>query len=647
MLWGAPAFMDSQKIENLLNLSLNATEEEREKSESLNVGYNRDERTWEVIVKYHGDISRIADEVVKVEELLAGYAIIRLPQSLVVSLAEIEEIEYIEKPKRLFYNVTDAINSSCFLPVTVRPPYLTGQGVIVAVIDSGIDYMHEDFRNTDGSSRILYLWDQTLQAESVNAGIPAESGYAGTAAPPAGFYDGVEFDKERIDAALAAGSTQEAYRIVPSRDISGHGTAVAGIAAGNGSDSSGQYSGAAPKSEMIIVKLGNPQPDSFPRTTELMRALTYCVRKAIALTRPVAINISFGNTYGAHNGNSLLERFIDNVSEVGRTVICVGSGNEGASLGHASGVAFQTTQVELSIAEYERNVSVQLWKNYVDRYHITLTAPSGREEEIDTLSIGTRRIVMENTEILMYIGDALPYSVNQELYFDFLPLGEMTYVNAGIWTFRLAPISVVTGNYSFYLPSAAVRSTRTAFYRPSPDVTLTIPSTAGRVVTVGAYNSNYNAYADFSGRGYIYSQGYIQSSAGNSAAGNVSGNTFDGASGGNAVRMQRTNVGNIGNREGIWLTKPDLVAPGVGIMTARTGGGYEARTGTSFATPFVTGASALLMEWGIVKGNDPYLYGEKVKAYLQRGAKQLPGFTEYPNAQVGYGALCVKNSLPG
>ena len=129
--------MDSQKIENLLNLSLNATEEEREKSETLNVGYNVAERTWEVIVKYHGNISRLADDLIQVEELIAGYAIIKLPQSLIPSLAEIEEIEYIEKPKRLFTEMMEAISVSCFLPVTAREPYLTGQGVLVAVIDSG------------------------------------------------------------------------------------------------------------------------------------------------------------------------------------------------------------------------------------------------------------------------------------------------------------------------------------------------------------------------------------------------------------------------------------------------------------------------------------------------------------------------------
>ncbi len=611
--------MDSQKIENLLNLSLHATQEEREKSQNLNVGYNSSERTWEVIVKYHGDIARLADGLVLVEELLAGYAIIRLPQSLLSSLADIEEIEYIEKPKRLFFDETEAKSISCFLPVTMREPYLSGAGTIVAVVDSGIDYMHRDFRNADGSSRILYLWDQTLQPARVNAQAPEGSVYAkeGAAAPPDGFFEGVEFDKARIDAALREKDAQTAYRIVPSYDVSGHGTAVAGIAAGNGNDSNGQYKGAAPECGIIAVKLGMPQPDSFPRTTELMRALTYCVRKAIALTKPVAINISFGNTYGAHNGTSLLERFIDNLSEAGRTAICVGSGNEGASLGHAAGTAFEEKRIELSVAEYERSVSVQLWKNYVDRYRIRLIAPSGQEELIDTSKAGTKRLSVEHTEILLYIGEALPYSVNQELYFDFLPVGEAPYINAGIWTFLLEPIHVVTGNYSFYLPSAAVRNAQTIFYRPSPNVTLTIPSTAGKVITVGAYNSDYDAYADFSGRGYVYAR---------------SGNVREPGAGG---------------RQGVWLSKPDLAAPGVGIIAARAGGGYEAHTGTSFATPFVTGAAALLMEWGIVKGNDPYLYGEKVKAYLQRGARQLPGFADYPNAQVGYGALCVKDSLPG
>ena len=94
-------------------------------------------------------------------------------------------------------------------------------------------------------------------------------------------------------------------------------------------------------------------------------------------------------------------------------------------------------------------------------------------------------------------------------------------------------------------------------------------------------------------------------------------------------------------------TKPDLAAPGVNIVTARAGGGHGAYTGTSFAVPLVTGAAALLMEWGIVRGNDPYLYGEKLKAFLQRGARRVRGEEALPNSRVGYGAMCVEDSLPG
>ena len=152
-----------------------------------------------------------------------------------------------------------------------------------------------------------------------------------------------------------------------------------------------------------------------------------------------------------------------------------------------------------------------------------------------------------------------------------------------------------------WLPGGGILSRATRFSNPTPDITLTIPGAAADVITVGAYDSRYLTYADFSGRGY-------------------------------------TRVTN--------QVKPDLAAPGVGIETVQAGGGYGPMTGTSFAAPFVSGAAALMMEWGIIRGNDPYLYGEKLKAYLRRGARPLPGFSVYPNPQVGYGALCVRDSLP-
>ena len=384
-----------------------------------------------------------------------------------------------------------------------------------------------------------------------------------------------------------------------------------------------------------------------------MRALTYTVNKAIELKMPVAINLSFGNTYGAHNGTSLLERFLDNVSEIGRSVVCVGSGNEGASGGHVSGsvavtgqhgseamagqagvpggditrygssgygltgtlnqvdgsVKTNTTRVELNVGGYETGLNVQLWKEYTDRYRVSMISPGGDSLIVDTDRPGQQTYILGQTRILLYNGEPAPYLTSQEIYFDFLPTESNRYLESGVWTFLLEPVETITGNYTFYLPSGTARSANTRFARTTPDVTLTIPSTASKVITVGAYDPVYEAYADFSGRGYLYQE-------------RVNSRTSDS------------------------FVKPDLVAPGVGVVAPDRNGGYAAVTGTSFATPFVTGAAALLMQWGIVMGNDPYLYGEKVKAYLRKGAKPIRGETEYPNARVGYGAICVENSLP-
>lgn len=588
--------MDSQKIENLLNLSLNATMEERDKSLILNVGFDEVDRTWELIVKYHGDLEKIASEAIRVEVLAAGYAIVTLPESLIQAFTALDEVEYIEKPKSLFFSENNAKAASCISPVTNNEPFLSGKGTIVAVIDSGIDYINMDFRNSDGTTRILSLWDQTIAPD-------AEKGWRS----PQGFSMGVEFTKEQIDEALRQPTVQETYVRVPSRDGSGHGTAVTGIAAGNGTLSGGLYKGVAVESNLMIVKLGIPVLGFFPRTTELMRALAYVVRKSVEYNMPIAINLSFGNTYGAHDGTSLLERYIDNISEIGKNVICVGSGNEGNVSGHVSGVLKEKTTIELAISNYELTLSVQIWKNYNDNFNITIASPSGKSFLIPLHESGTHREVMDHTQLLIYVGEPTPYSVKQEIFIDFIPVN--TYIGDGVWGFIMEPVDISQGDYNFYLPSQSARNITTGFYAPAADTTLTIPSTAGKVITIGAYNSNLQAYADFSGRGYVL---------------------IDERSGSRKVSS----------------VKPDIVAPGVNIMTTSASGGYDAVTGTSFATPFVTGSASLMMEWGIVIGNDPYLYGEKVKAYLIKGARRIPGFVQWPNAQMGWGTLCVKDSLP-
>lgn len=487
---------------------------------------------------------------------------------------------------------------SCITQVTQQEPYLTGENVIVAVLDSGIDYFLPEFRDAAGQTRILAIWDQTQQPD-------VQQGKQ----PPSGYQEGVLYTREMINEALALGR-ENGQKQVPVFDLSGHGTAVAGVAAGT-------TMGIASKADLLIIRLGNPQANSFPRTTQLMRGINYAVNLGVTLNRPVAINISFGNTYGDHQGNSLLERFIDNASEVGRSVIVVGSGNEGVSGGHTAGIIQrESRKVELAVANYEIGLSIQLWKFYQDVFNLVITSPGGEKTtlELSTLrEAQAQRHTLEQTQLLCYLGKPLPYNVQQEIFIDMIPSG--SYINSGVWRIELVPVSLVTGEYRFYLPGYAARTAATGFFLPTPDMTITIPSTARRAVTVGAYDRARRSYADFSGRGYVY---YYH----------------DG----------RTDTA--GGQQIIAEVKPDLTAPGVDITVPVPNGGYEQVSGTSFATPFVTGAAALLMEWGIVRGNDRFLYGERLKANLIRGARHLPVSPKYPNPSLGWGTLCVRDSLP-
>lgn len=500
---------------------------------------------------------------------------------------------------------------SCVTQVTQQEPYLTGEKVIIAILDSGIDYFLPEFRGADGKTRILAIWDQTGRPDEGQGKMP-----------PPGYREGVLYTREMINEALALGR-EGGQGLVPVFDVSGHGTAVAGVAAGTGP-------GVAPGAELLIIKLGSPQADSFPRTTQLMRGINYAVNLGVELGSPVAVNLSFGNTYGDHQGNSLLERFIDNASEIGRSVIVVGSGNEGASGGHTAGVLQKDSRtVELAVGDYETGLSIQLWKYYQDVFDLVIISPGGERTTLELSGIKdaqAARRTLEQTQLLCYLGKPLPYNVQQEIFIDMIPIG--SYLNSGVWRIELQPVSLVTGEYRFYLPGYAARNAATRFFLPTPDMTITIPSTARRAVTVGAYDVARRSYADFSGRGYVYSYS-------------------DGRTEASRTYSSRAEMSQTGGGQIIADVKPDLSAPGVGITVPVPNGGYEKVSGTSFAAPFVTGAAALLMEWGIVRGNDRFLYGERLKAALIRGARPLAGIPVRPDSRIGWGTLCAELALAG
>ena len=582
----------SQKVENILNLALEATPEERARSGELDVGYAPAEQEWELIIKYSGSLESVRRIASSVTELMNGYAVIVIREERIGELAGFPEVEFIEKPKSLYFQTDVGRQASCIDTVQTPPYGLTGRGVLVGIVDSGIDYENPDFRNEDGTTRIVSLWDQSVSGN-----------------PPDRYAVGSEFTREEINAVLAgSGSGEfagESTGAALSRDTSGHGTAVAGIAAGNGRGSEGRmYRGAAPEAELLIVKMRTPRPDGFPQTTELMMGVDYVIRKALELRKPIAVNISFGNTYGSHDGTSLVERFLNDISDIWKNVICIGSGNEGTTAGHAAGRVSdeEETVQELAVQEREPALNVQIWKSYVDEMDVSIASPSGERAGPFQEILGPQRFILGNTELLIYYGEPKPYSVRQEIYISFIPL--QSYVDSGVWQIILTPGRIVDGAWQMWLPAQTALNVGTAFLRPNSMSTLTIPSTAALAVTVAAYDARTFSYADFSGRGpaAVY--------------------------------------------EGSNVLKPDLAAPGVLVNAPVPGGGYRAFSGTSFAAPFVTGSAALLMEWGIVKGNDPYLYGEKVKAYLRRGARELPGYSVWPNSLLGFGALCVRDSLP-
>ena len=564
-----------EKSDNSLSLALEIPQEELMKSQGLMTGFDSEEDVWELIVRYTGNLDKVREiNGVDVRELSNGYAVLNVKKELIDEVANVEEIIYIEKPTALIFSMLRGKQASCINEVQQtfannENNGLFGEGVIVGIADSGIDFTHEAFRNQDGTTRILNLWDQT--------------------------NDRV-YNAEEINEAL---KSENPYESVNSVDYSGHGTHVAGIAAGNFAENKNDNLGIATKSSLVIVKMALAGERSFPRTTQLMEAVDYMIKVAESYKMPLAMNLSFGNSYGSHDGTSLLSTYLDSMADGRRVSICVGAGNEGDSAGHAGGYVFEPTDVEVQVSRFQKAFSIQLWKNFSDEFRVQIIAPSGFIIDVTEIYNRAHKYETDETNVYVFYGTPKPYTQYQEIYFELIPVSN--YVKSGIWTIRLTPENIVTGRYDMWLPEGGIINENTSFLRPDPDITLTVPSTSSKVISVGAYNSSNDVMASFSGRGFT----------------------------------RETNQ-----------VKPDIVSPGVNISSASNTGGVSVRTGTSMATPFVCGSAALMMEWGIVRGNDPFLYGQKLKSYLIKGSRKLPGFTRWPNEQAGWGALCVSESIP-
>lgn len=555
--------LNESKISTELNLALNIPLDERIKSLDLNVGYISDTDQWELIVKHTGSLDALEKQLgFDYVSLLNGYGIIRIKAALIGELSRSPEIIYIEKPKNIYEERDRIINgfgASCMSFLKVYETDLNGSGVTVAVIDSGIDYNHPVFWNNE-RTKIVQIWDQT-----------------GFGNPPSGYDIGVIYEREDIERGD-----------INTTDSTGHGTAVAGIIAD-----------IADGADLLIIKLASGTGNGYPTTISLMMAIDYAVKFAIAEDRPMVINLSFGNNYGDHNSNSILEDYIDSISTIYRMSVVVGTGNDGDSGRHyqfmLGNVGYK--QVDIRVNDYETAINLQLWRDYSDVIDIVIRTPSyetiGPFSEFQQIA----NYSLPDMNIGIIYGAPSPINASYETYISIIPKNQ--YIESGIWSIFIYPKSISNGRIDIWLPVTGSTSSDVFFLSPSEYTTLTIPSTARNVISVGAYDSINDTYAPFSGRGY----------------------TVD-----NSI-------------------KPDIVAPGVDINVAVAYGNYGLATGTSFAAPFVSAGAAIMMEDGIVNGKDPFFYGEKIKAYMIKGARKLPGYRQWPNEKLGWGAFCLERSM--
>lgn len=560
----------NNKLGTELQVAIETPEEIRRKSLDLNTGFNDEDDKWRLIVRYIGNLPEILEDYeITGDALLGEFAIIMADYNQLTKLSEDSRIIFIEKPKS-FIQEQSTING--FIPSCMSVPYfdmeLRGKGVTVAIIDSGIDIYHPDFyiNNIENikQSKVVGIWDQTL-----------------TGNPPIGYNDGSYFNRDDIN--MYINSTNEFM----SRDITGHGTAVAGI-----------VSACTPESDLLIVKLDTRNTNQVD-TINLMKGIDFSVRYSRDNNVPMVINLSYGNNGGDHNGNSVIERYIDVVSNLAKLTVVVGAGNDAVSGRHIQINMGNDSfyRRDFQVSQGEGSIYIQIWREITDVVDIILETPSGESlgpfNNYDELMT----YVTNNMDFRVLNNGPTPINSRLETYISIIPIDD--YLEAGIWSIVFIPKSIIDGRVDVWLPVEGSTNTELYFLNPTETTTITIPSSTTNVITVGAYDSNNLTYASFSGRGY----------------------TIDG------------------------LIKPDLVAPGVNIDTALVGGGYTTVTGTSFATPIVSSGAAMLMEFGIVRGNDVFLYGEKVKAYLIRGAKKFVEFGNIPNDRVGWGALCVEESI--
>ena len=529
------------------------------------------------------------------------YAIVHAPLSGVLPLSFTQHT-YSAIPKLYGLQDTTALEASGILPVFSQPNLMsTGQGILIGMIDTGIDYTNPLFQNPDGTSRILRLWDQTIESENTPEAVAGFQPFYGTV-----------YSQEDLNRAL---TSEQPLELVPSTDTSGHGTFLAGVAAGRQIQSPTTFSGAAPDAALAVVRLKPakqylreffavpPDADAY-QENDIMAAAAFLLGVAGQYQMPLVLCLGVGTSQGSHSGISPLAMQLQALSGTRGFACVTGAGNETGFRHHYFGNLSPDQEyedVELRVADSTSGFSMELWADVSELYTVGFVSPSGEVIERIPMTVGQETTIsfqLDATRIL------ISYQITESSSGRFLAFLRFTGPAPGIWHIRVYPTLFVSGQFHIWLPMQEFLTEDTGFLRPDPDITITDPGNAPLLLTVSTYN-------------HVTGSLYIHSSRGFTATGQI---------------------------------KPDLAAPGVEVQgpglppgTSRTIS-FTRKTGSSVAAAITAGAVACLFSWGFTQGNDMTLTSISVKSILIRGADRKEAF-RYPNRQWGYGTLNLYRSF--
>lgn len=486
---------------------------------------------------------------------------------------------------------TQALLNSGIIQVQREPLNLTGRGVILAFLDTGIDYRNQVFRYSDGSSRILAIWDQTIQEGKA----------------PDSFLYGTEYTRADINRAL---ESEDPFAVVPSRDESGHGTAMASVAAGSRLEDGILFTGAAPDTNIVVVKL--KQAKQYLRdyylikdgvkafsSDDIMTAVKYVQSFAVPFSRPVVICLGIGTTLTNHNGDSLLSLYLQNTAEKISQAVVTGGGNEGNARGHYRGENTQD-EVEIRVAPGTKGFMAEFWVDAPNLFTIGVRSPGGEQIPPSDFRVYPRieyTFVYEKTRV------TLDYVEMEENTGAELVVLRFENPSEGIWTLQIREIRSVPDVYfDIWLSMRQFVDGEAYFLKPSPEVTLTTPAYVEDAISVSAYNSSNNSFYYNSGQGFARS----------------------------------------GRK------KPDFAAPGVDITAVRRQVAdqvaLESRSGSSMASAVAAGAAAQMMQWAVLEENARFVSSLNIKNFFIRGAQTDADYL-YPNRQWGYGRLNIQETF--